>query len=64
MMMAMMMKMVTMLMTMTRKWSCLWGHETCEGCAERGVRDACGGGVRRSEMMMTMMMKMVTMTMR
>ena len=23
-------------------WSSLWGHETCEGCAELGVGDACG----------------------
>ena len=24
------------------RWRSLWGHETCEGCAELGVRDACG----------------------
>ena len=24
------------------RWSSLWGHETCEGCAEVGVGDACG----------------------
>eukprot|EP00959_Pyramimonas_sp_CCMP1952_P002383 49650-Pyramimonas_sp.AAC.1 len=23
------------------RWSSRWGHETCEGWAEMGVRDAC-----------------------
>ena len=24
------------------RWSSLWGHETCEGCADIGGRDTCG----------------------
>eukprot|EP00959_Pyramimonas_sp_CCMP1952_P302696 6333746-Pyramimonas_sp.AAC.1 len=31
-------------------WSSLWGHETCEECAEIGVTGACGrchGGLGR-----------------
>eukprot|EP00959_Pyramimonas_sp_CCMP1952_P047235 985723-Pyramimonas_sp.AAC.1 len=27
------------------RWSSLWGHETCVGCAEMGVRDACPVGL-------------------
>eukprot|EP00959_Pyramimonas_sp_CCMP1952_P329203 6892157-Pyramimonas_sp.AAC.1 len=24
------------------RWSSLWGHEACDGCADMGARDACG----------------------
>eukprot|EP00959_Pyramimonas_sp_CCMP1952_P406323 8515900-Pyramimonas_sp.AAC.1 len=24
------------------RWSSRWGHETCEGCADMSVGDACG----------------------
>eukprot|EP00959_Pyramimonas_sp_CCMP1952_P270061 5645741-Pyramimonas_sp.AAC.1 len=29
---------------LTLRWSSLWGHEVCEGCAKMGRRRHAGGG--------------------